>query len=134
VPRAFEVTPSSSGRAETTNRFDHPATHEVVAYSKNSSERTAIHALVGGIRTMVQSINRGSAEPTSPRKAPERVTSATKVTVAFPFSQVRIEEPSEDVIALTKLVEDLAQCIADCTPSTKANELLRRAHELAARH
>ena len=82
---------------------------------------------------MVQSINRGSAEPTT-RKAPERVSSATKVTVAFPFSQVRIEEPSEDVIALTKLVEDLAQCIADCTPSTKANELLRRAHELAARH
>ena len=67
-----------------------------------------------------------------PRKAPERITSATKVTVAFPFSQVRIEEPSENVIALTWLVEDLAQCLAESAPSTQADELLRRARDLAA--
>ena len=82
---------------------------------------------------MLQDTNRGSAQRAA-AKGPERVTSATKVTVAFPFSQVRIEEPSEDVIALTRLVEDLAQCFADTAPSTKAIELLRRAHELAARY
>jgi hypothetical protein len=40
------------------------------------------------------------------------------VTVAFPFSRVKIEEP--------------AQLLAESAPSTKADELLRRACDLAA--
>jgi hypothetical protein len=79
---------------------------------------------------MTSETDHGSARPV--RQPPERITSSTKVTVAFPFSRVKIEEPSENMVALTGLVQELAQLLAESAPSTKADELLRRACDLAA--
>ena len=79
---------------------------------------------------MTSETDHGSARPV--RQHPDRITSSTKVTVAFPFSRVKIEEPSENLVALTGLVQELAQLLAESAPSTKADELLRRACDLAA--
>jgi len=61
----------------------------------------------------------------------ENVT--TRVNVAFPFSQIRVEQPSEELAALADLIRDMAELLADIAPSAKAGELGRRAQALAAR-
>jgi hypothetical protein len=61
------------------------------------------------------------------------VDSSTRVNVAFPFSQFKIQEPSDHVLALTELVEDLADLVASAVPGPQAEALRRRAHELADR-
>lgn len=66
------------------------------------------------------------------RRAPARVDSSTRVNVALPFSQFKIQEPSDHLLALTALVEDLAGLIADKVPGPEAEALRRRAHELAS--
>lgn len=65
------------------------------------------------------------------RRAPPRVDSSTHVNVALPFSQFKIQEPSDHLRALTALVEDLAGLVADAVPGPQAEALRRRAHELA---
>ena len=57
----------------------------------------------------------------------------TRVNVAFPFSQIRVQEPSEDVAALAALVRDVAELLTDLAPGSKAQELEERARALAAR-
>jgi hypothetical protein len=65
------------------------------------------------------------------RRGPARVDSSTRVNVALPFSQFKIQEPSDHLLALTALVEDLADLVADALPGPKAKALRSRAHELA---
>lgn len=64
---------------------------------------------------------------------PARVDSSTRVNVAFPFSQVKIAEPSAHLIALTALVAELADLVAEALPGTQATDLRRRAHELTSK-
>ena len=66
------------------------------------------------------------------RRVPARVDSSTRVNVALPFSQFKVQEPSDHLLALTALVEDLAGLVADAVPGPKAKALRRRAHELAS--
>jgi hypothetical protein len=67
------------------------------------------------------------------RRAPAQVDSSTRINVALPFSQFKvIQEPSGHASALTALVEDLARLLASAAPSPQAEELYRRAHELAS--
>jgi hypothetical protein len=61
----------------------------------------------------------------------ENVT--TRVNVAFPFSQIKVEQPSEDVAALAALVRDLADLVAEVAPGEKGRELRQRARGLAVR-
>jgi hypothetical protein len=74
-----------------------------------------------------------SHHPDAParRRVPARVDSSTRVNVALPFSQFKIHEPSDHLLALTALVEDLADLVADALPGPKAKDLRSRAHELA---
>jgi hypothetical protein len=58
---------------------------------------------------------------------------ATKVNVAFPFSSIKVQEPSEELVALAALVRDLAEIVAEVAPDSNAQELARRARALAAR-
>ena len=67
------------------------------------------------------------------KSAPEKVTSTTHVNVALPFAKLAVHEPSEHLLALTTLVQDLAGLLARTTPSPEAEDLLRRAEELAAK-
>jgi hypothetical protein len=62
---------------------------------------------------------------------PEAVT--TRVNVAFPFSQIKIQEPSEDLTALATLVRELADLLADVAPGPKAQTLRKRAQALVTR-
>jgi hypothetical protein len=71
--------------------------------------------------------------PQQRRRAPEKVMSATRVNVAFPFSSVKISEPSEHLIALTALLHDMAVLVADVAPGAEADRLCGRAEELLAR-
>jgi hypothetical protein len=65
------------------------------------------------------------------RKGPENVASTTRVTVAFPFSQVKIHEPSCQLVELAALVTDLAELVAQAVPGPQAQRLQHRAHDLA---
>ena len=65
------------------------------------------------------------------RQVPARVASSAGVNVAFPFSQVKIQ-PSDHRVALTALVEELADRVAAAVPGPEAKVLRRRAHELAS--
>jgi hypothetical protein len=67
------------------------------------------------------------------KRAPARVDSSTRVNVAFPFSQIKIQEPSDHLLALTALVEELAGLVAEKLPGPEAEALRQHAHELASR-
>jgi hypothetical protein len=49
-------------------------------------------------------------------KAPARVVPTAKVNVAFPFAQIKIQEPSQDLAALASLVSELAGLVAEAAP------------------
>lgn len=66
------------------------------------------------------------------RRVPARVDSSTRVNVALPFSQFKIQEPSDHLVALTALVEELADLVAGAVPGPQAEAVRRRAHELAS--
>jgi hypothetical protein len=76
---------------------------------------------------------RTPARVDSSARVPARVNSSTRVNVALPFSQFKIQEPSDHLLALTVLVEDLAGLVAKKVPGPEAEDLCRRAHELASR-
>ena len=50
------------------------------------------------------------------KRAPEKVTSTTHVNVALPFAKLEVHEPSEHLVALTNLVQDLVELVARTTP------------------
>ncbi len=80
---------------------------------------------------MTESNNHGHDSRVS-EKMPARVTPTTKVNVAFPFSQVKVQEPSVHLVTLTELVADLAGLVADIAPGPETNAVRRRAHNLAS--
>jgi len=57
----------------------------------------------------------------------------TRVNVAFPFSQLRIQEPSDELRELAAVVRGLADLVAEVAPGPTANDLGERARALAAR-
>jgi hypothetical protein len=57
----------------------------------------------------------------------------TRVNVAFPFSNIRVEQPSEELAALAALVRELADLLADAVPGSKAAALGKRARALETR-
>ena len=67
------------------------------------------------------------------KSAPEKVTSTTHVNVALPFAKLAVHEPSEHLLALTTLVQDLADLLARTTPGPDAEDLVSRAEALAAK-
>ena len=71
------------------------------------------------------------ASETKPTPNAEVVT--TKVNVAFPFSQIKVQEPSEELAELAVLFCELADLVADLAPESKAPELANRARALATR-
>jgi hypothetical protein len=71
------------------------------------------------------------ASETKPTPSAEVVT--TKVNVAFPFSQIKVQDPSDELVELANLLCELADLLADSAPESKAGELAKRARALAAR-
>ena len=64
------------------------------------------------------------------KSAPGRVDSSTRVNVALPFSQLKIQEPSDHLVSLTELVEELAGLVATAVPGPRSEALRSRAHDL----
>jgi hypothetical protein len=57
----------------------------------------------------------------------------SKVTIAFPFSQIRTQEPSDELRELARIVVDLADRIAALQPSAQVDELAARSRAVFAR-
>ena len=67
------------------------------------------------------------------RKGPEVVAPSSRVNVAFPFSQIKLQEPSQELADLAALVFDLVVVIAEWVPEDQLEELRARAHALRER-
>ena len=82
---------------------------------------------------MTEAVNGHRPDGRAGGQVPPRVDSSTRVNVAFPFSQVKIAEPSAHLIALTALMAELADLVAESLPGPRAKDLRQRAHELASK-
>ena len=51
----------------------------------------------------------------------------TRVTIAFPFSSIKLREPDERVIELAEVVVALAERLAQLAPGDDSAELVERA-------
>jgi hypothetical protein len=66
-------------------------------------------------------------------KAPKVNTASTRVTVAFPFSSIKTNEPSEDLRELAAIADLLADELAALHPSSRTEALAKRARALVAK-
>jgi len=67
------------------------------------------------------------------RGAPEVVAPSNNVNVAFPFSQIKVEEPSRELAELASLLLDLIATMAEWVPEDHLEELSVRARALRDR-
>jgi hypothetical protein len=70
----------------------------------------------------------------SDKKTPAIVNPSTsnRITVAFPFSNIKVQEPSEQVRALALLVTELAEQLAKVDPSVETDALVQRARGITS--
>jgi len=80
---------------------------------------------------MAGAIDGDDKEDRAGRILPAWMDTSTRVNVAFPFSQFKMQEASEHLRSLTKLVAELADLAADAMPGPQAESVRRRARELA---
>jgi len=71
--------------------------------------------------------------PTEPRKGPELVAPSSRVNVAFPFSQIKLQEPSQELADLAALFFDLVVAMSQWVPEDQLEELRTRAQALRER-
>jgi hypothetical protein len=72
------------------------------------------------------------AEHPAPAKRPGSLDTSTRVNVAFPFSQIRVLEPTKELVELAAVVEGLAAAVCELAPGAEAEELSARARAVAA--
>ena len=67
-------------------------------------------------------------------KKPRQIISSpsNKITVAFPFSNIKIQEPSEQLRELATVVADLAEQVAKIQPSAETDLLVEQTRALKA--
>ncbi len=63
-------------------------------------------------------------------EAPRVVAPSSRVNVAFPFSQIKLEEPSKELAELASLIFDLIGAMAEWVPEERLEELQARAQVL----
>lgn len=76
---------------------------------------------------------RESGQGAKPPKGPEVVAPSSRVNVAFPFSQITLQEPSQELADLSGLVFDLVVAMAQWVPEDQLEELRARAQALRER-
>jgi hypothetical protein len=59
-------------------------------------------------------------------------TTTNRITVAFPFSNIKLQEPTEHVRALAELVMELAERLAKLDPSAETDLLVQRARTITS--
>ncbi|HUO47716.1 MAG TPA: hypothetical protein VMU09_02680 [Acidimicrobiales bacterium] len=60
------------------------------------------------------------------------VDTSTRVNVAFPFSQIRVQEPTKELVELAAVVEGLADLVRRQAPGPEAEALSARAGAVVA--
>ena len=65
-----------------------------------------------------------------PREASRVNAPSSRVNIAFPFSQIKLEEPSKELAELAALVFDLVGAMAEWVPEDRLEELRSRAQVL----
>jgi hypothetical protein len=65
-----------------------------------------------------------------PQESPRVVAPSSRVNIAFPFSQIRLEEPSKDLAEMASLVFDLVGAMAEWVPEDRLDDLRVRAQAL----
>ncbi len=80
-----------------------------------SSEKGHNRDEENGILTPKKQQNRGIVAPSS------------RVNVAFPFSQIKLQEPSKELTELASLVMDLVAAMSEWVPEERLEELRERA-------
>jgi hypothetical protein len=83
-----------------------------------SSEKSTSRGALNGV---------GGAEP---GESPRVVAPSSRVNIAFPFSQIKLEEPTKELAELAALVFDLVGAMADWVPEDGLDELRTRAQVL----
>ncbi len=97
----------------------------------------------------MESVSKSSPAPSDPKPLPvEVVTSgdavpvphpqevrnaSSRVTIAFPFSQIKTQEPSAELTELAALVADVVVALQRAFPDAPLGELAERAEALRAR-
>ncbi len=59
--------------------------------------------------------------------APGVVAPSSRVNVAFPFSQIKLQEPSRELTDLAAVVVDLVAAMAEWVPEERLEDLRNRA-------
>lgn len=65
-----------------------------------------------------------------PGEASRVIAPSSRVNVAFPFSQIKLEEPSKELAELAALLFDLVETMAEWVPEDRLDELRARAQAL----
>ena len=71
----------------------------------------------------------GAAGP-KPQESPRVVAPSSRVNIAFPFSQIKLEEPSKELAELAALVFDLVGAMAEWVPEDRLDDVRVRAQAL----
>jgi hypothetical protein len=74
-----------------------------------------------------------SGQPTKTRKGPEVVAPSSRVNVAFPFSQIKLQEPSQELADLAALMFELVVAMEQWVPDDQLEDLRTRALALRER-
>ena len=84
-----------------------------------SSEKNASRTALNGV------------EAAAPSMAPPAVVGPShRLNIAFPFSQIKLEEPSKELAELAALVFDLVGTMAEWVPEDRLEDLRARAQAL----
>jgi hypothetical protein len=67
------------------------------------------------------------------RKPSEVHSANTNVTIAWPFSQIKLQEASAELIELAGLLSELVDALSDVVPEDRLAPLRKRAEALRAR-
>ena len=67
-----------------------------------------------------------------PKKPQISAPTSNRITVAFPFSNIKIQEPTEQVRALAELILEVSERLAKVDPSVETDMLVQRAQTIAA--
>jgi len=70
------------------------------------------------------------AGETKPGDAPRFIAPSSRMNIAFPFSQIKLQEPSKELAELAALVFDLVETMAEWVPEDRLEELRARAQVL----
>ena len=71
--------------------------------------------------------------PDKPDKASEVHNASTRVTIAWPFSQIKLQEASAELAELAGLLSDVIDALSDVVPEDRLGPLRDRATSLRAR-